>query len=152
MGYECRKLLLKKKNAASTAEVQQVYICKLGLTGFLDIQLHWSIICHTCPGHISISPSAIEGTKLPNKSLLLHATYVHTRGSRCLSCGLARVRECDLRLCRLQLAQCCLLLHTEALGQTPSALINVAINQASADICVISPQCSSPGGAGGTLC
>lgn len=40
MGYECRKLLLKKKNAASTAEVQQVYICKLGLTGFIDIQLH----------------------------------------------------------------------------------------------------------------
>lgn len=37
--------------------------------------------------------------------------------------------------CPLQLAHCCVLLHTEVLGQTPSALINVVINQSNTDIC-----------------
>ena len=36
----------------------------------------------------------------------------------------------------------CMLLYTEALGQTPSALITAAINQTSTDICVIPLQYS----------
>lgn len=87
-------------------------------------------------------PICIRGTKLSKKSLILCATYAHMRGSRCLVCVLVHVRVCERKLCSLQLAHCCMLLYTEALGQTPSALITAAINQTSTDSCVIPLQCS----------
>lgn len=58
----------------------------------------------------------------------------------------AHVYECKLHCCSWLAA--CMLLYTEALGQTPSALITAAINQTSTDICVIPLQCSFPGGGG----
>lgn len=79
----------------------------------------------------------IKGTKLPKLSFILCATYAHMRGSRCLVCVLMCVHVCECELCSLQLAHCCMLLYTEALGQTPSALITAAINQTSTDSCVI---------------
>ncbi len=86
-------------------------------------------------------PICIRGTKLSKKSLTLCATYAHMRGSRCLVCVpvCVHVHTCTLQL---QLAHWCMLLYTEALGQTPSALITAAINQTSTDSCVIPPQCS----------
>lgn len=71
------------------------------------------------------------------KKNLLCATFVCVRGSRCLACAwhlCARGQACDCELCPLQLAHCCVHLRTEVLGQTPSALINVVINQSNTDI------------------
>lgn len=87
-------------------------------------------------------PICIRGTESTKKSLILCATYAHTRGSRCSVCALTFGHVCECKLCSLQLARCCMLLYTEALGQTPSAWITVAINQTSTDICVIPLKCS----------
>lgn len=97
--------------------------------------------------HISISASAAEGANSHiEKPLIARDMCAHER----MQVSAARGGTCAWMWLEALAATAGSALppppHGPPLGQTPSALINVAINQAGADIGVISPQCRGVGG------
>lgn len=126
---------------------------KKGGDRLLNAQLHRGVICHTCHcSHLHICVCS-RGSKPPHRKTPYCKRHMCTHERMQVSA--AHGGMCAWMWLEALAATAGSALppppHGPPLGQTPSALINVAINQAGADIGVISPQCSPPERWEGTL-